>query len=48
MQNNGKMDLMFGGKGVSFVNADSVEDIKNNAAVAAHNKAVDAYTRALL
>lgn len=47
MSNNGTMDLMFGGKGISFAGADGFEDVKKEAAVEAHNKAVDAYTEAL-
>jgi hypothetical protein len=47
MSNNGTMDLMFGGKGISFAGADGFEDLKKEAAVEAHNKAVDAYTKAL-
>ena len=47
MRGNGQMDLMFGGKAVGFAGAESFDDMKKNAAVEAHNKAVDAYTRAL-
>lgn len=46
MRENGQMDLMFGGKAVGFAGA-SLDDIKKEAAVEAHNKAVDAYTKAL-
>ena len=28
MSNNGTMDLMFGGKGISFAGADGFEDLK--------------------
>lgn len=47
MSNNGTMDVMFGGKGLSFVGADGFKDLKKEAAVEAHNKAVDTYTKAL-
>ena len=47
MEKNGKMDLMFGGNAIGFAGADSFEDIKKEAAVDAHNKAVDTYTKAL-
>lgn len=46
MKNNGQMDLMFGGKAIGFAGA-SLDDIKEEAAVEAHNKAIDAYTKAL-
>ena len=47
MSNNGTMDVMFGGKGLSFAGADGFKDLKKEAAVEAHNKAVDTYTKAL-
>ena len=46
MSNNGTMDVMFGGKGLSFAGADGFKDLKKEAAVEAHNKAVDTYTKA--
>lgn len=47
MQNNGKMDLMFGGKAVSFANGKDLDELKKEQAIEMHNKAVDSYTKAL-
>ena len=47
MQNNGKMDMMFGGNTFSFANAKDLDEMKREAAVQMHNNAVDAYTASL-
>lgn len=47
MKSNGQMDLVLGGKAVGFAGAGSLADIKKEAAVEAHNKAVDSYTKAM-
>ena len=47
MKENGQMDVVMGGKGISFAGADGFKDLKMEAAVEMHNKAVDTYTKHL-